>query len=88
MSVELRRRLERGAGCPLPSTLTFNYPTVTALAHFVDGQLKTSHSAVEEPAPAPAVTMPPMPLPSVEDLDSLSDIELEARLLARLEQAR
>ena len=32
MSVELKRRLERGAGQPLPSTLTFNYPNVGALA--------------------------------------------------------
>jgi acyl carrier protein/NADP-dependent 3-hydroxy acid dehydrogenase YdfG len=85
MSVELRRRLERGAGCPLPSTLTFNYPTVTALARFIDGQLKASRGAVEEPARAPDMAMP---LPADEDLDSLSDTELEARLLARLEQAR
>jgi hypothetical protein len=84
MSVELRRRLEQGAGCPLPSTLTFNYPTVTALARFIDRQLKTSLSAVEDPAPAP-VAMPPI---EEADLDSLSDVELEARLLARLEQAR
>ena len=32
MSVELKRRLERGAGRALPSTLTFNYPNVAALA--------------------------------------------------------
>jgi myxalamid-type polyketide synthase MxaE and MxaD len=36
MSVELRSRLERRADRKLPSTLTFNYPNVTALAGYLD----------------------------------------------------
>ena len=39
MSVDLRRRLERGVGRTLPSTLTFNYPNVSALATFLERNL-------------------------------------------------
>jgi acyl carrier protein len=35
MSVELKRRLEARCGRTLPSTLTFNYPSVEALAGFL-----------------------------------------------------
>ncbi len=38
MSIELKRRLERRCGRSFPSTLTFNYPSVNALAaHIYDG---------------------------------------------------
>ena len=57
MSVELRRRLERGAGEGLPSTLTFNYPTVAALTVFIGGRLRASATAVAVAAPAPASTV-------------------------------
>ncbi len=81
MSVELKRRLERGAGKPLPSTLTFNYPNVDALARFLGGVL--------EPAAAPVAVAAAQAEADLDaELDALSDDELEARLLARLEQAR
>ena len=87
MSVELKRRLERGAGRSLPSTLTFNYPSVAALARFLDSQLVVKPAEVVAPAPAPeANTEATVDLQA--DLDSLSDDELEARLLSRLEQSR
>ena len=86
MSVELRRRLERGVGQTLPSTLTFNYPTVSALTLFIDGQLRASTSATAPTAPVPIEA--PTASPPGQDLDALSDDELEARLLARLEQMR
>ncbi|MCC6168941.1 MAG: SDR family NAD(P)-dependent oxidoreductase, partial [Caldilineaceae bacterium] len=35
MAVELRSRLETGVAHPLPTTLTFNYPTVAALAGYL-----------------------------------------------------
>jgi hypothetical protein len=35
MSVELKRRLEKCCGKRLPSTLTFNYPNVSALAAYL-----------------------------------------------------
>ena len=39
MAVELRSRLERELGLELPSTLTFNYPSIAALTDMIDGEL-------------------------------------------------
>jgi acyl carrier protein len=85
MSVELKRRLERGAGQALPSTLTFNYPNVSALAGFLESRLPTAAEAASATVASAAATRGGS---DSGDLDSLSDEELEARLLARLEQSR
>jgi acyl carrier protein len=130
MSVELRRRLERGAARKLPSTLTFNYPNVAALAGFLERELTPS---LPQGAGAPSTTTgaaaPGMPAAtanaatangspnakaatavlraqsavtnaasttasstaapaSTDNLDELSDEELEKRLLARLSETR
>jgi acyl carrier protein len=86
MSVELRRRLEVGAGRKLPSTLTFNYPNVGALAGFLLRELDVAETSV---VAAVAFAPPPgSPIAANESLDELSDDELEARLLARLTEAR
>jgi acyl carrier protein len=87
MAVELKRRLERGAGRPMPSTLTFNYPNVGALARFLETQLivKAAEPARAASAAAPEAVVVP---DADADLDALSDDELEARLMARLEQTR
>ena len=85
MSVELRRRLEQGVGQTLPSTLTFNYPSVSALATFISDQLQ---GTVAEAEPSTAQPAEITSVSTTDDLDGLSDEELEARLLARLEQAR
>jgi acyl transferase domain-containing protein len=89
MSVELKRRIERGAGKTLPSTLTFNYPNSAALAAFLDEALTPAGPAAPAPVAvaAPGPTAPPPAVPE-RDLDELSDDELEARLRARLERAR
>ncbi len=91
MSVELRRRLEQGAGRALPSTLTFNYPNVAALAGFLHQQLharalEVAAAAGDAPA-ASAATTEVVPH-AASDLDSLTDDELEARLMARLRDTR
>jgi acyl carrier protein/NADP-dependent 3-hydroxy acid dehydrogenase YdfG len=86
MSVELRRRLERGAGRSLPSTLTFNYPSVAALAGFLERELAGARDGEKAAAPPPVPSAPPPP--AADDLDSLSDDELEARLRARLDRNR
>ena len=39
MSVDLKSHLEKGTELSLPSTLTFNYPTVAELAEYLDGHL-------------------------------------------------
>ena len=46
MAVELRSTLEKRAGRPVPSTLTFNYPNVTALAGFFE---KLLFGSAEQP---------------------------------------
>jgi acyl carrier protein len=74
MSVELKNRLERELGQPLPSTLTFNYPSVRALAGYVVSVV------------APTVQTPNEP-PDDPELDQMSEEELASLLSARLEQA-
>jgi len=39
MSVELKGRLEKRFGARLPATLTFNYPTMAAVAGFLEGRV-------------------------------------------------
>ena len=90
MSVELRRRLERGYGRPLPSTLTFNYPNVSALASFLQRELDAKRIVTK---PAVSEKSPEVPkamahLATTDDLDALTDAELEAHLLSALEKAR
>ncbi len=95
MSVELKSRLERAAGVPLPSTLTFNYPNIEALTNFLEKEIAPSMS---ETAPGPVV--PPAsaaasvssgPADALEggiDLDELSEDALAELLAARLEEIR
>jgi acyl carrier protein len=51
MAVDLKSRLEAGVGQPLPSTLTFNYPSVGALTNFL---LQDILWPASEPVPAAA----------------------------------
>ena len=44
MAIELRSRLERVVAATLPSALAFNYPTVTALAAFLDDNRRRASS--------------------------------------------
>jgi len=83
MSVELKRRLEAAVGQALPSTLTFNYPNVVALSGFLCELLFPEAETAVVASAAPARESPP-----ARDTDDLSDEELEAELLARLEKLR
>ena len=85
-AIVARKRLERGAGRKLPSTLTFNYPNVLALATFLDRELAAAEKRTSTVA-APVAEVASVAVES-GDLDALSDEELEARLLARLEATR
>jgi acyl transferase domain-containing protein/ubiquinone/menaquinone biosynthesis C-methylase UbiE len=94
MAVELRSRLGRGLALsePLPATLVFDYPTVDAIAglllRLTEPGAADALGRPAEPAPVAAkaaATAAPAPMPSSDELDSLSDDEVEARLLARLQ---
>ena len=54
MSVELKSRLERGLAHPLPSTLTFNYPNIGALAGFIEARIFEDESEPGELQEAPS----------------------------------
>jgi myxalamid-type polyketide synthase MxaC len=81
-AVELRRRLERGTGLSLPSSLVFSYPNLHVMSDFLARELgdPVASRDIQE-----AVW-----LPTAEEtiLDDLTDIELEARLRARLQEVR
>jgi len=76
-SAELRRRLERSLGRPLPPTLTFNYPNVDALTGYLAGVLIPG-------APPPAAARPPVGPETVASPTDLSEEELTAMLADRL----
>jgi amino acid adenylation domain-containing protein len=53
MSIELKRRLEAGIGRSLPSGMTFNHPTIAALAAFLESRLDSP-----SPGASPGVLSP------------------------------
>ena len=85
MAVELRNRLESSLGRPLPSTLAFEHPTLSALTAFVMTALGLS-DAVPGEGPAAATAASPSPAGDAR-LDQLSADELEASLLDELKDA-
>jgi acyl transferase domain-containing protein/phospholipid N-methyltransferase/acyl carrier protein len=87
MAVELKRSLEAGTGLPLPSTLTFNYPTIRAMAGYLCGAFAQTNGSIQNPAAvhkgseAEAATVSTL----TTELDQLQEDEIVARLAARLE---
>jgi myxalamid-type polyketide synthase MxaB len=69
-SVELRRRLEKNFGCPLPVTTAFDYPTPEAVAGYLAEQLHLDDepAAAEEEVQSVDAT--------AESLEGLSDEEV------------
>jgi acyl carrier protein len=88
MAVELNRRLGRLSGRPMPSTLTFNYPNVAALAKYLETQFNMEPAGGATLSTSVPPTAPIVVPAGVADLDGLNDEELEARLMASLERAR
>jgi acyl transferase domain-containing protein/phospholipid N-methyltransferase len=88
MTIELRRHLVKALEQPLPSTIAFEYPSIELLRDYL------LHEVLAEPAPAAAVEVTPAPVavlvetPDPDDLEALSDAELDAlveQALARLD---
>jgi acyl carrier protein len=89
MAVELRGRLERSLGLPLPSTLTFNYPTIKALTGYL---LKEALQLDSPPVPENTAPIPPPGFVKAESVDQpsdgLSEDEISILLMAKLEQMK
>ncbi len=88
MAVELRNVLRRELELPRkpPATLVFDYPTIAAIAGYLERALFAEDAAPEpapQPAPQPAASSATPPT-SAEALAGLSDEEVETMLLKRL----
>ncbi|MUG94286.1 SDR family NAD(P)-dependent oxidoreductase [Scytonema sp. UIC 10036] len=83
-SVELRNRLQNSLGCSLPSSLTFDYPTVTLLADYLSKEvLSIEPSGIEQQASDRSDLS--------TTLDKLSESEIEkllAQELAVIEESK
>ncbi len=84
MAVELRNSLAKAVGRSMPATITFDYPTVAALADFLAAEaladvMSPPSSAIAAPEPLSPPAAPP------ED-DDLSSAELASRLADRLDR--
>lgn len=89
MSVELKSRLEAGIGGEtLPSTLTFNYPSVAELAGYLLERLTpTTHDGEV----VPATSQPPAAAAiagQMDEVDDLSEEDLERLLIDTLKNNR
>jgi acyl carrier protein len=73
MAVELRNLLSRQVGRALPATIVFEYPTVAALAAFLDSFLFPVARAAAAQTPEP-----------VNGIDRLSDSSVAALLESKL----
>jgi hypothetical protein len=86
MAVELRSKLSSGLGLSktLPATLLFDYPTIDAMAAFLLTILeKHTVDTGSDEVEVERVEINSQPTPS--DLTDLSDAEIEALLLKKLE---
>jgi myxalamid-type polyketide synthase MxaE and MxaD len=83
MSVDLKSRLEASIGQPLPTTLTFNYPSVSAIAEYLTTQLLRTGASGPETAPTAIVRSPTTPPPTADD-DDMSEDELASLLATKL----
>jgi acyl carrier protein len=86
MAMELRGRLEGSLEVPLPSTLTFNYPTIKALVDYLLSDVLNfdSGSTQKETSPTPG-TVSAQVLSEDSLSNDLSEDELSALLMRKLE---
>ncbi|MDZ4721822.1 MAG: acyl carrier protein, partial [Roseiflexaceae bacterium] len=86
MAVELRNRLGAGLALarPLPATLVFDYPTITAITGYLaDEALHLTPPTATKDAPAAATLTDSSGMTNIlDELENLSDDEID-RLLAQ-----
>ena len=74
-AMELRNRLQTELGRPLPTTLTFKYPTLRTLAgYLVQEHLRPRDGEGPSPDPATCAAGPQVDAALVEELESLEDL--------------
>ena len=90
MSIELKTRLEASVGQSLPSTLVFNYPTISDLAEYLAKHVLAAEEANGESAPAVAAATSERPRHEQTTVppqaDELSEDQLAALLVKKLDQ--
>jgi acyl carrier protein len=85
MSVALKSRISAATGLKLPTTLTFNYPTINALAEYLRRELSVIHEVKAKPRPEETVAVQAAATsPVFEDAEDLSEDELAALLAEKL----
>ena len=77
MVVELRNALNAATGQTLPTGIVFQYPTIDAVAGYVFGLLEHTAATVEQPA---------LPRGAVDEIEELSERELDDRLNRLLDE--
>lgn len=87
-SVELKNKLQTSLGCSLPSSLMFDYPTVSELVNYLAGHVLDSEGDREE-VPTTEKFAPPWGEKGNRgdpDLEEDSDEDVELSLLNKLDQ--
>lgn len=88
MAVQLRNQLSTALELerPLPATLIFDYPTIDAIALYLNEHLTSPEQYAKASAP-PKDTEATRPVPLVsETIAAMSDHDVELLLLNRLER--
>jgi myxalamid-type polyketide synthase MxaB len=83
MAVELRNLLGSTVQATLPATLLFNYPSIQALVDYLAGEVLFL-AAASKPESQPEMETTSEQAATIAELESLSDEEAEALLLAEL----
>jgi acyl transferase domain-containing protein len=82
MALEFRNALSRGAGRPLPATLLFSYPAIEDVSNYLAGLL--FGAVIVDASPVPSNGSEEV----LENIEDLSDEEVERRLAANREVTR
>jgi acyl transferase domain-containing protein/SAM-dependent methyltransferase len=85
MAVELRNLLASAVGRPMPATITFDYPSVSALADYFASQV-FAEDLFPTAAPAAGLEPPAAATEQPSTTDDLSSDELASRLAQRLDR--
>jgi acyl carrier protein len=84
MSVRLKRRLEVGTGLRLPGTLTLSYPTISALARYLEEKLFSAEARSNGPSAKPVEPENGKFLSGDQTVDQMNDSEIDAAIAAEL----